>query len=198
MSSARTSPNASSSCRATPSSRASLPTSCRRNWPTRARRPPRSSTPRSNKLARVLNSPAVKRVLLNDSLRIDLDRLIERREVLVVRGALGRDRAGQRRRADAAAARHARRRARAHPGPWRRHPAASRGAEGRRGAARDQRRLRADARAEALGRARDSRLLADRRAVGRSSCASSSTRCSPTACCSRPPRRPTRATPRRC
>jgi len=43
----------------------------------------------SNKLARVLNSPAVKRVLLNDSLRIDLDRVIERSEVLVVRGALG-------------------------------------------------------------------------------------------------------------
>jgi hypothetical protein len=43
----------------------------------------------ANKLARVLNSPSVKRVLLNDSLLIDLDRLIERREVLVVRGALG-------------------------------------------------------------------------------------------------------------
>jgi hypothetical protein len=48
----------------------------------------------ANKLARVLNSPAVKRVLLNDSLRIDLDRLIERREVLVVRGALGEIGAG--------------------------------------------------------------------------------------------------------
>ena len=48
----------------------------------------------ANKLARVLNSPAVKRVLLNDSLRIDLDRLIERREVLVVRGALGEVGAG--------------------------------------------------------------------------------------------------------
>jgi hypothetical protein len=43
----------------------------------------------ANKLARVLNSPSVKQVLLNDSLRIDFDRLIERREVLVVRGALG-------------------------------------------------------------------------------------------------------------
>ena len=42
----------------------------------------------------MLNSPAVKRVLLNDSLRIDLDRLIERREVLVVRGALGEVGAG--------------------------------------------------------------------------------------------------------
>ena len=48
----------------------------------------------ANKLARVLNSPAVKRVLLNDSLRIDLDRVIERREVLVVRGALGEVGAG--------------------------------------------------------------------------------------------------------
>ena len=48
----------------------------------------------ANKLARVLNSPAVKRVLLNDSLRIDLDGLIERREVLVVRGALGEIGAG--------------------------------------------------------------------------------------------------------
>jgi hypothetical protein len=48
----------------------------------------------ANKLARVLNSPAVKRVLLNDSLRIDLDRLIEGAEVLVVRGALGEIGAG--------------------------------------------------------------------------------------------------------
>jgi hypothetical protein len=43
----------------------------------------------ANKLARVLNSASVKRVLVNDSLTIDFDRLIERREVLVVRGALG-------------------------------------------------------------------------------------------------------------
>jgi hypothetical protein len=48
----------------------------------------------ANKLARVLNSPAVKRVLLNDTLRIDFDRLIERCEVLVVRGALGEIGAG--------------------------------------------------------------------------------------------------------
>jgi hypothetical protein len=48
----------------------------------------------ANKLARVLNSPAVKRVLLNDSLRIDFDRLIARSEVLVVRGALGEIGAG--------------------------------------------------------------------------------------------------------
>jgi hypothetical protein len=48
----------------------------------------------ANKLARVLNSPAVKRVLLNDSLRIDFDQLIERCEVLVVRGALGEIGAG--------------------------------------------------------------------------------------------------------
>jgi hypothetical protein len=48
----------------------------------------------ANKLARVLNSPAVKRVLLNDTLRIDFDLLIERCEVLVVRGALGEIGAG--------------------------------------------------------------------------------------------------------
>ena len=48
----------------------------------------------ANKLARVLNSPAIKRVLLNDSLRIDLDRVIEGREVLIVRGALGEIGAG--------------------------------------------------------------------------------------------------------
>jgi Replication-relaxation len=42
-----------------------------------------------NKLARLLNSPSIKRVLLNDSLRIDFDRVIARREVLVVKGALG-------------------------------------------------------------------------------------------------------------
>jgi hypothetical protein len=43
----------------------------------------------ANKLARVLNSPSVKRVLLNDSLRIDLGRIVDRAEVLVVKGALG-------------------------------------------------------------------------------------------------------------
>ena len=48
----------------------------------------------ANKLARVLNSPAVKRVLANDSLVLDLDGLIERAEVLVVRGALGEIGAG--------------------------------------------------------------------------------------------------------
>lgn len=48
----------------------------------------------SNKLARLLNSPAVKRVLLNDSLRIDFDTLLSGAEVLVVRGALGEIGAG--------------------------------------------------------------------------------------------------------
>jgi hypothetical protein len=43
----------------------------------------------ANKLARVLNSTSVKRVLLNESLRIDFDGLIDRREVLIVRGGLG-------------------------------------------------------------------------------------------------------------
>ncbi|HTA13943.1 MAG TPA: hypothetical protein VK781_03705, partial [Solirubrobacteraceae bacterium] len=42
-----------------------------------------------NKLARLLNSPSIKRVLLNDSLRVSFDQLIETGEVLVVRGALG-------------------------------------------------------------------------------------------------------------
>ena len=42
-----------------------------------------------NKLARLLNSPSIKRVLLNDSLRIDFDRVIAGAEVLIVKGALG-------------------------------------------------------------------------------------------------------------
>jgi hypothetical protein len=42
-----------------------------------------------NKLARLLNSPSIKRVLLNDSLRVDFDRVIATGEVLVVKGALG-------------------------------------------------------------------------------------------------------------
>jgi hypothetical protein len=42
-----------------------------------------------NKLARLLNSASIKRVLLNESLRLDLDRVIAHEEVLVVKGALG-------------------------------------------------------------------------------------------------------------
>ncbi len=42
-----------------------------------------------NKLARLLNSPSIKRVLLNESLTVDLDRVIAGGEVLVVKGALG-------------------------------------------------------------------------------------------------------------
>ena len=42
-----------------------------------------------NKLARLLNSQSIKRVLLNDSLRVDFDRAIAGHEVLVVKGALG-------------------------------------------------------------------------------------------------------------
>jgi hypothetical protein len=42
-----------------------------------------------NKLARLLSSASIKRVLLNDSLPIDLDHVIAAREVLVVKGALG-------------------------------------------------------------------------------------------------------------
>ncbi len=42
-----------------------------------------------NKLARLLNSASIKRVLLNGSLTVDFDRVIARREVLIVKGALG-------------------------------------------------------------------------------------------------------------
>lgn len=42
-----------------------------------------------NKLARLLNSPSIKRVLLNDSLRLSFDKVIADGEVLVVKGALG-------------------------------------------------------------------------------------------------------------
>jgi Replication-relaxation len=42
-----------------------------------------------NKLARLLNSPSIKRVLLNESLRIDFDGVIAGGQVLVVKGALG-------------------------------------------------------------------------------------------------------------
>jgi Replication-relaxation len=42
-----------------------------------------------NKLARLLNSPSIKRVLLNDSLSVDFDRVIAGGEVLIVKGALG-------------------------------------------------------------------------------------------------------------
>ena len=42
-----------------------------------------------NKLARLLNSPSIKRVLLNRSLTVDFDRVIAGGEVLIVKGALG-------------------------------------------------------------------------------------------------------------
>ncbi len=42
-----------------------------------------------NKLARLLNSPSIKRVLLNDSLRVSFDDVIANGDVLVVKGALG-------------------------------------------------------------------------------------------------------------
>jgi hypothetical protein len=42
-----------------------------------------------NKLARLLNSPSIKRILLNDSLRVDFDQVIRGREVLIVKGAMG-------------------------------------------------------------------------------------------------------------
>lgn len=42
-----------------------------------------------NKLARLLNSPSIKRVLLNASLRVDFEEVISDGQVLVVKGALG-------------------------------------------------------------------------------------------------------------
>jgi hypothetical protein len=42
-----------------------------------------------NKLARLLNSPSIKRVLLNESLQIDFEQVIAGCEVLIVKGALG-------------------------------------------------------------------------------------------------------------
>jgi Replication-relaxation len=42
-----------------------------------------------NKLARLLNSASIKRVLLNTSLTVDFDRIISEQEALVVKGALG-------------------------------------------------------------------------------------------------------------
>ena len=73
-----------------------------------------------NKLARLLNSPSIKRVLLNESLRVDFDRVIAGGEVLIVKGALGVMGAGNTVGADAAAGRDARRRPRPPAGPGRR------------------------------------------------------------------------------
>lgn len=42
-----------------------------------------------NKLARLLNSPSIKRLLLNRSLLLDFDRVIAQAEVVIVKGALG-------------------------------------------------------------------------------------------------------------
>jgi hypothetical protein len=47
-----------------------------------------------NKAARLLNSPSIKRVLQNTSLTVDFNRILAEREVLVVKGALGRVGAG--------------------------------------------------------------------------------------------------------
>jgi hypothetical protein len=43
----------------------------------------------ANKLARLLNSASIKRILLNDYLAVDLDRVIAHGEALIVKGALG-------------------------------------------------------------------------------------------------------------
>jgi hypothetical protein len=42
-----------------------------------------------NKLARLLNSPSIKRILLNDSLTVDFEQVIAQAQVLVVKGAMG-------------------------------------------------------------------------------------------------------------
>ncbi len=42
-----------------------------------------------NKLARLLNSPSIKRVLLNDSLTVDFEEIVSGGQVLIVKGALG-------------------------------------------------------------------------------------------------------------
>jgi len=42
-----------------------------------------------NKLARLLNSPSIKRILQNESLMVDFDKVISGCEVLVVKGAMG-------------------------------------------------------------------------------------------------------------
>ena len=70
-----------------------------------------------NKLARLLNSPSIKRVLLNDSLRVDFDRVIAGRRGARRQGRARRDGRRQHLRADAAARRHARRGAGAPAGP---------------------------------------------------------------------------------
>ncbi len=113
-----------------------------------------------NKLARLLNSASIKRVLLNESLAVDFERVIAGCEVLVVKGALGGMGAGNTSVLDAAARRHAGRRT--CPSAGSRHRSGPRGgrAEGRRGAARAEPGLRGDARPQALGGPRDSRLLA--------------------------------------
>ncbi len=120
-----------------------------------------------NKLARLLNSSSIKRVLLNDSLRVDFDRVIAERQVLVVKGALGAMGAGNTSvlmqllvgMLDAALARQ-----------QDLVPAEQQGgrrAQGRRGAARHQPWVCRDDGAEALSGTRDGRLLAGRRAVDR-------------------------------
>ncbi len=121
-----------------------------------------------NKLARLLNSPSIKRVLLNDSLRVSFDEVIANEEVLVVKGALGVMGAGNTSvlmqlltgMLDAALARR-------QDGVDGR-AADCRGSEGGRGAACAQQRLCRDNGAEALGGPGDCGLLADRLAMGRS------------------------------
>ena len=120
-----------------------------------------------NKAARLLNSPSIKRVLQNTSLTVDFDRIIAGGEVLVVKGALGAVGTGNTSVLMQLLIGHARRRALTPAGRRERRAASGRGAEDRRGAAGHQPRLRADDGAQAIGRARDGGLLADRCPVDR-------------------------------
>ena len=70
-----------------------------------------------NKLARLLNSASIKRVLLNDSLTVDFDRVIAGARGARRQGRARRDGCRQHLRADAAPGRDARRSARAPAGP---------------------------------------------------------------------------------
>ncbi len=120
-----------------------------------------------NKLARLLNSQSIKRVLLNDSLRVDFDQGDRRGRGARREGGVGRDGGGEHLCADATARRHARRGAGSPAGPRGRGAAGGGRAEGRRGAAGAQPWLRRDDGAEALGGLGDGGVLADRGAVDR-------------------------------
>ena len=186
---ARASARACARCPSSRRSRSSSPPSSPRSWRTRAARPRPSSTRPSTSSRGCSTRPRSSACCSTTRCTVDFDRVIAGAEVLVVKGALGAMGAGNTSvlmqllvgMLDAALARQQDSR--------RRRAARGGGAEGRRGAAGAQPRLRRDDGAEALRGAGDGGLLADRRAVDRARGARrSSTRCSPTACTSRRPR----------